>query len=463
MRVRFGPPLMRRWFHVVARQRSHELFTLNVLLASLLFAWLTKQAGLSMELGAFVAGMLIAETEFRYQVEEDIKPFRDVLLGLFFVTVGLRLDLGIVASAWPQVLLLALVPVLLKAAIVLALVRATGGSTGTAIRCAIWLAQAGEFGFVLLGLALDSGVLAEPVLQPVFAAMLVSMMATPLLTHNADRLALRLSQQEWLLRSVQLQAIARRALQQQDHVIVCGYGRCGQSLAHVLEAEKVPYVALDLDPDRVREAAAAGEPAVFGDATRRETLRAAGLQRARALAITYSDTPSSLRLLAAVKELAPHLPVLVRTAHEADIDRLRAAGATEVVHEVIEGSLMLASHALALAGVPLARVSGRVAAIRDGRYALLQGFFQGADDRPAETIEQDHVRLHAVAVAVGSRADGRRVDALELAGARLNVVVRHSQRLVSPPPELVVAAGDVLVLAGTPDQVGSAETWLVDR
>jgi CPA2 family monovalent cation:H+ antiporter-2 len=459
--LRFGPPLMKRWFNIVARQRSHELFTLNVLLATLLFAWLTDKAGLSMALGAFVAGMLISETEYRYQVEEDIKPFRDVLLGLFFVAIGTKLNLRVVAEAWPPVLLFMTVPVLFKFGLVLLLVRAFGAGAGVAIRAGVWLAQAGEFGFVLLALGSSSGLIPDQVMQPVLAAMLLSMIASPLLIEQANRIALRLSSQEWLQRSLQLQSIASRSLAREKHVIVCGYGRCGQALAHIFEAEKLPFIALDLDPDRVQAAAAAGEPVVFGDSARRETLLAAGLHRASALAITFDDTPTALRILHLVRDLAPRLPVLVRTAHEVDIDRLRAAGATEVVPEIVEGSLMLASHALALVGVPLSRVLRRVQKVRESRYALLQGFFHGADDSPQDDIEAAHTHLRAVTVTEGSGAIGKQLLELDLAGARITTLVRKSTRSVDPPGEMRVVFGDTLVLSGTLEQVGTAEASLL--
>ncbi len=459
--LRFGPPLMKRWFNVVARQRSHELFTLNVLLATLLFAWLTGQAGLSMELGAFVAGMLISETEYRYQVEEDIKPFRDVLLGLFFVAIGTLLNLRVVAEAWPQVLLFLTVPVLFKFGLVVVLVRLFGGGAGTAIRTGVWLAQAGEFGFVLLALGTTVGLVSDAALQPVLAAMLLSMLASPVLIEQANRIALRLSSQEWLQRSLQLQSIASRSLARENHVVVCGYGRCGQALAHVLEAEKVPFIALDLDPDRVREAASIGESVVYGDSARRETLLAAGLHRASALAITFDDTPTAMKILSLARELAPRLPILVRTAHEADIDKLRAAGATEVVPEIIEGSLMLASHALALVGVPLSRVLRRVRQVRDGRYSLLQGFFHGADDTDADEIEDAPLHLRAVAVSASSPSVGRPLADLDLGEARVTTLVRRSERIVDPAGDIRVEAGDTLVVSGTLDQIGTAEARLL--
>ncbi|MFO1197793.1 MAG: cation:proton antiporter [Burkholderiaceae bacterium] len=455
--LRFGPPLMKRWFNVVARRRSHELFTLNVLFATLLFAWLTSRAGLSMELGAFVAGMLIAETEFRFQVEEDIKPFRDVLLGLFFVSLGTQLDVSQLFEYWPKVLLFLVVPMLLKFAVIAALVRGFGAGAGTAVRCGVWLTQAGEFGFVLLALAGSVGIVPPALMQPALAAMLLSLIGSPLLIERANRIALRLSSQEWMQRSLQLQSIASRSLARDRHVIVCGYGRCGQALAHVLETEKVGFMALDLDPDRVREASASGESVVYGDATKRETLLAAGVHRARALAVTFDDTPATLRIIHAVRALAPQLPILVRTAHEADIDALRAAGATEVVPEIVEGSLMLASHALALAGVPLTRVLRRVRKVRESRYTLLQGFFHGADDTEGDAIEDAPVHLRAIGVAAASPVVGRTVGELALGGARVTAVVRRSQRQADPAPEFALEAGDTLVVSGTIEQIGAAE------
>jgi monovalent cation:H+ antiporter-2, CPA2 family len=459
--LRFGPTLMQGWFMQVARQRSHELFTLNILLVALLLAWLTKRAGLSMELGAFVAGMLISETEYRYQVEEDIKPFRDILLGVFFITIGMRLDLAVVLEVWPTVLALTLVPVLIKFGIVAAVCWMMRDPAPTTIRTAVWLTQGGEFAFILLTLAGDSQLIDRALLQPIMAAMLISMLASPWLIARADWLALRVSGQEWLMRSLQLQTIAARSLSRDKHIIICGYGRSGQSLAHVLEAESVPFVALDLDADRVREAATAGESVVLGDATRRETLLAAGLHRAAVLVVTYDDTPTTVRLLKVVRELAPQLPVVVRTATDAELERLRQAGATEVVPEVVEGSLMLASHALALAGAPLSRVLRRIRSIREDRYSLLRSYFHGADDRESETIEADHRRLHAVTIPRGASVVGRELSSLPLEGCDISAVVQEGRRRLQWPSDLRLQAGDTLVLVGTVEQVNAAEDRLV--
>ena len=205
---------------------------------------------------------------------------------------------------------------------------------------------------------------------------------------------MRLAASDWLLQSVALTTIAKRAIQADAHVIICGYGRSGQNLARLLESERIPYMALDLDPDRVRQAAAAGQNVVFGDAARLKSLMAAGLARATALVVSYHDTPSALKILRHVRDHAPTVPVIVRTIDDADLERLQAAGATEVVPEAIEGSLMLASHALALVGVPMRRVIRVVQDQRDARYGLLRGWFHGADDDTVEELAQ--ARLQSV-------------------------------------------------------------------
>jgi monovalent cation:H+ antiporter-2, CPA2 family len=275
-----GQRLMRGWFHVVARQKSSELFMLNVLLITLGIAYITEQAGLSLALGAFIAGVLISETEYRYQVEEDIKPFRDVLLGLFFVTIGMLLDVHVVIqNAWVAVLLIALIAS--KTLLIFGIARAFGSNTSVALRTGLALGACGEFGFVLLSHALNMNLLDQHVLQPVLAAMVLSMLATPFIIERSETIVRRWSTNEWMARAMQLTTIAAQSMKTTEHVVICGYGRSGQNLARFLEQDKVPYIALDNDPERLREAAAAGESVVFGDAARREVLIAAGIQRAR--------------------------------------------------------------------------------------------------------------------------------------------------------------------------------------
>ncbi|MFI4982423.1 MAG: cation:proton antiporter, partial [Nevskiales bacterium] len=335
-----GRAPMRAWLHLVAKRRSQELFMLNLLLLTLGLAWLADWVGLSPALGAFVAGMLLSETEYRHHVEEDVKPFRDVLLGLFFVTIGMALDLRVVFSQLPWVIAALCVPMALKFALTLGLARFFGATPGTAIRTALPLAAAGEFGFVLINLASSHDLLPGHLQQIVLAAMLLSMLATPFLLSQSAPLALRFGGSEWMLRALELHRIAARSISTEGHVVICGYGRSGQHLAAMLEQENLGYVALDLDPDRIREAAAAGHGVVYGDATRRETLVAAGIGRAAALVVSFSNVPAALRIIAYAHELNGKVPVIVRTQDDGDLDRLLAAGATEVVPEVFEGSLM---------------------------------------------------------------------------------------------------------------------------
>src|SRR5574343_343891 len=351
-----GQRLMRWWLTLVARRKSEELFVLNLLLVTLGLAWLTEHAGLSLALGAFVAGMLVAETEYRHQVETDIRPFHDVLLGLFFITIGMKLDWRPLVDSWWLVILLTALPILIKFALIAGLARLFRTPPGVALRTGLYLAQAGEFGFVLLTLGAQQQLIAPQWVSPVLASMVLSMLATPLLFMYANTIVMKLSANDWLMQSVALTSIAKKSIKAEAHVIICGYGRSGQNLARLLEAEQIPYMALDLDPDRVRQAAAAGQSVVFGDAARVQSLMAAGLARASAVVVSYHDTPSALKILDLVRAHAPRVPVIVRTIDDADLEKLKAAGATEVVPEAIEGSLMLASHALALVGVPMRRV-----------------------------------------------------------------------------------------------------------
>ncbi|MBL8289432.1 MAG: cation:proton antiporter [Rubrivivax sp.] len=456
-----GQKVMRWWLTLVARRKSEELFVLNLLLVTLGLAWLTEHAGLSLALGAFVAGMLVAETEYKHQVETDIRPFHDVLLGLFFITIGMKLDWRPVFDQWLLVLLLTTGPVLAKAALVAALTFAFRASPGVALRTGLYLAQAGEFGFVLLALGTDNGLVAPQWTSPVLASMVLSMLVTPILVHYSDRIVNKLSASDWLMQSVAMTNIAKRSMAAERHVIICGYGRSGQALARLLSQERIPYMALDLDPDRVRQAAAAGQSVVFGDAARLQSLMAAGLARAAAVVVSYHDTASALKILVQVQGHAPKVPVIVRTVDDADIDRLKAAGATEVVPEAIEGSLMLAGHALALVGVPMQRVIRITRDARDARYTLLRGYFHGADDDTVEELDQ--ARLRSVTLPQAAVAVGRRLDDLALPAIGVNVVSvrRASGRVGAADGTMVLGGGDTLVLRGTPEPLALAEEKLL--
>ncbi|MDK9724901.1 MAG: cation:proton antiporter [Sterolibacteriaceae bacterium MAG5] len=458
-----GQRLMSGWFYLVARRRSGELFMLNVLLVTLGLAWLTELAGLSLALGAFIAGMLISETEYRYQVEEDIKPFRDVLLGLFFISIGMMLDFGAIAGNWPAVLGVLALLLAGKLAVAWGLSRAFGAAPGTALRTGLWLCAGGEFGFVLLAEASRTGALAPAVIQPVLAALVLSLLLAPLIVHFSDRIVMRLVASEWLLRSMQLTQIAARTVTAEKHAILCGYGRTGQHLARFLEREGISYVALDYDPERVREAAAAGEPVVFGDCTRTEILMAAGLARASVVIITFAEIDAGLRVLHRIREVRTDVPVVARSREQDDAERLFAAGAAEVVPEALESSVMLATHALALLGVPMHKVIKRLRELREHHYELLRGFFHGATDAGDNLHEGQMPRLRAVSLGAGAWAVGRSLGEIgvEQFGAQVSAVRRRSARGLAVTAELQVEAEDIVVLLGPPKALADAENRLL--
>ena len=458
-----GKWLINPWFNVVAGQRSRELFVMNVLMVTLLLAFATKSAGLSYALGAFIAGMLISETKFRYQVESDIAPFRDILLGLFFISVGMLLNLQQIAANLGLVLLILLAFVLLKAAIVSLVIRLMQYEAGVAIRTGLILAQAGEFSFVILALGVEQHLVSGPALQLVLAAALLSMVLAPFMIQFNGRITRKLVSSYSRNSGQIVQDIDDGSKHLHNHVIICGYGRSGQYLGRFLQEESIPFVALDIDPSRVLEAAAAGENVMFGDAARRVVLEAAGAARAKALIISYADNRAAMKILHIVQEKYPQLPVIVRTVDDSNMEALREAGATEVVPEILEGSLMLASHALMLLGVPLHRVVKRIRLFREARYQLFKGYFHGISDAEDESLERQQVRLHSVIISPGSYAIGRRLVDMHLENFDVHIksIRRPNSNGMVPSNESPLAEGDVIVLLGQPTGLSNAQNALL--
>ena len=458
-----GKRLLSRWFFLVAQGKSAELFVLNVLFVTLGLAWLTEEVGLSLSLGAFVAGMLISETEFRHQVEEDIKPFRDVLLGLFFVTVGMMLNIPLVFAnfLWVLAVLVALLAV--KFALVFGLSRLFGSMTGGAMRSGLWLCAGGEFGFVLLTEIEGASIAPSLTLQVVLAAMVISMLLAPVIVHYSDRLVMRFAASEWLMRSLQLTRLAASTMATDKHAVICGFGRSGQHLARFMAYEGVTYVALDLDPDRVREAAAAGENVVYGNATKRETLVAAGISRASVLVVSFVDIRAAEQVLHHVRELRPGLPVVVRAFDDKHFEQLQRAGAAEVVPETLEAAMMLASHALIHAGVPINRVLKRIRQTRSARYRTLRGFFHGESDHDEDAYDGDELRLCSVSLVEGAYAIGKTLGEVVDAGQGVEVTSIRRRDIMSldPREDTCFEAGDVVVLLGAPGALALAEGRLL--
>jgi CPA2 family monovalent cation:H+ antiporter-2 len=384
--VAIGRLVLRPALRTVARGGTPELFTGIVLLLVLGIGWLTEQAGLSMALGALLAGLLVAETEFRPQVESDVEPFRGILLALFFMTVGMGIDPGLI---WRHALLVAgLLAALVagKAVVLAGLCRAFGLSLGVGAGIGLMLAQGGEFAFVLFTLASGRGVLSVEAAQLAILVVGLSMAVTPGLLAAARAVFHRHGHPPGAGA-----ALAHETRELRDHVVIGGFGRVGQTLALLLESRLVPYVALDLDAERVAEARRRELPVYFGDASRAEVLKAAGVERARLAAITLDQPGSAARSVQVIREMLPDLPVLVRARDVAQAEQLAGSGATEVVPEIVEGSLQLGEILLRRLGVTRDEAEQVLDEFRGRTYSRLSDLIGGRLASPGRSTGGDQV------------------------------------------------------------------------
>lgn len=456
-----GRWLLRPLFHLVASMRSAEVFTLTVLGVSLLAAWTTSALGLSMAFGAFLAGMMLGDTEFRHQVESTIRPFRDVLLGLFFVGIGMLFDPFSLPAIWHWALLGACLLMLVKILLVAQIVRWAGLDPLTAWRTGILLAVGGEFGFALLALGLDAKIIDEQLAQIVLTSVLFSMVFAPFLIRYNHGLASFFARCKPEKMDDNLPGIEElKSTDLRDHVILCGYGRIGQSLARFLEAEHIPYVALDLDPTKVREAHLAGQSVFYGDAAERDLLESLGLEKARLMVIAHEDVAAAHKALNHIRQLRRDLPVMVRTRDEGPVETLRRAGATEVVPETLEAALMIASQALLLLKVPSKRVMHLIQEQRESHYQSLKGYFRGVsvlEDEEESSLE----RLRAFELGEECSLLGKSLSELALPEVVITTLVRDGQRHTNPSQTLRLQSGDRLVLFGTRENLERAERYLL--
>jgi len=452
--------LLPRLFHEVARSHSAELFVLLALVIVLLTAWLTHLLGLSPALGAFLAGMLLGESNYRHQIEADIRPFRDILLGLFFVSIGMLIDLQLFASHGLEILGLTLALLAIKGVVVAALVKLRGSDSETAWRSGVALAQGGEFCFALMAQMQQTRLLPEDLGHLLLAATFCSMLVTPLMLRGAPALAARLHRKP--NQEVQLEEIQAQSASLSGHVLICGYGRVGQSIGRFLRREQLAFIALDDDPVRVQEAAAGEQRVHYGDSRRGELLAAIGLERARLLVIAVDKTDVAMSVLKAARHFNTQVPILVRTRDDSLRDELRAAGATAVVPELLESSLMLASHALVMLGVPQERVQQRIDEVRQSRYRLLHGFYQGAQTSPVDSEGLPKVMLHAVNLGADAYACGRPLTelGLDLLGVEVQAVQRDGEE-VALATDTCLHAGDAVLLSGPSNAIDACQARLL--
>jgi CPA2 family monovalent cation:H+ antiporter-2 len=459
---KFGKNILNFWFELVAKQRSRELFVLNVLMVTLLMAAATNFVGLSYALGAFVAGMLISETKYRYQVESDIAPFRDILLGLFFISVGMLLNVSVLVEHIGLIILLLILFLVFKIGLIALLTKFYGFEMGVGVRTGIILGQAGEFSFVVLALGLQTNLIDGDSLQLVLSVAVLSMLVAPFIIQKNGRIA-RALVKSYSRNSIKVvDTIQEHSQDLRDHVIICGYGRSGQYLGRFLREENIPYVALDMDASRVQEAASAGENVIYGDAGRRSVLEAAGLARAKAVIISYAETRGTMKVLHVIQERQPSLPVIVRTHDDSEMDALRDAGAAEVVPEILEGSLMLASHALVTLGIPLNRVVKRIRLFREERYKMFKGYFRGVSD--ADTATASLPQLHSVEVYKNFYAHGLRLDHIPFGDFTVEVKQLRRPNMpepIAPRDDIMLNEGDILVLLGSNAALIAMEVYLI--
>ncbi|MBT8765151.1 cation:proton antiporter [Metapseudomonas boanensis] len=452
--------LLPRLFHEVAQAHSAELFVMLALVIVLLTAWLTHLLGLSMALGAFLAGMLLGESHYRHQIEADIRPFRDILLGLFFVSVGMLIDLRqFVDEGW-LILGLTLLLLTIKGTVVALLAKLRGDDFEGAWRTGLALAQGGEFCFALVAQAQKSSLLAGSIGSLLLTATFCSMAITPLLLRSAPRLAAHLRRKN--REHYRVDDVAASSASLEHHVVICGYGRVGQSIGRILRREEIPFVALDDDPVRVQEATAGESNVHFGDSRRADLLEAVGTARAKLLVVAVNDTDSALSIVEQARHLHESLPILVRTRDDSRLEELQQAGASEVVPEVLESSLMLASHALLLLGLSHGRVKTHLDEVRRNRYRLLHGYYHGAQANLLDAGEQPRRLLHAVNLNEDAFACGRTLEELALEDLELELQgVRRDGQEVPLAHSLSLMVGDAVLISGTLAAIEAGESRLL--
>ncbi|HCH69025.1 MAG TPA: potassium transporter [Colwellia sp.] len=455
-----GKWLLPKVFNIIAQVRTDELFVLTTLLVTLLASAITQWFGLSMALGAFLAGMMLSESEYKHQLEADIRPYRDILLGLFFITVGMKLNVALLVSSPLSLLAIMLSFMLVKVIVIKVLAIRAGESPKDAWASGLILAQMGEFGFVLIALANQVKLLPSDVSSMLLGAGVISMAITPYMIDHARSWSLFLSQEKSTATDDLEQLPENENLK--DHVIICGFGRIGQTVSRFLKQELIDFVAIDIDPLRTRTAREAGENVLFGSSRQTELLNAAHLSQAKLVVIAFGEDKQSLEVIQKVRSLSPNVPILVRTRNDDHLDMLYDAGANEVVPESLEGSLMLVSQVLSLTGVPFSRIMRRVQKERKNHYNHLHGFFQGEHTNMSpEAIDRIEF-AHAILINDDSFGCGKSIESLNLDKRKVKVIAlrRGDIECESPEDNTILQNQDTLIIRGKPRGVEGADRYI---
>ena len=451
-----GQHLVRPAVRAVATTHSHELFTLFILMIALLAAWLTWQLGLSLAMGAFLAGIMLAETEYQHHIENEIRPFRDVLMGLFFISVGSQFDWHIIISDPLTVAVLTLGLIIGKGLAIIVIASYAGNARGIAIKTGILLGQGSEFGFALLAVAITTGLLDLGLSQPIIAAIILSMAISPLLIKYNEPIACYFDPSYRDSRNKDEASIAEASRELEGHVILCGFGRTAQNLAQFLKRVNIPFIAVELEADIVTDAREAGERVFLGDSSNPGILRNAGIERARVLVISFTEIKASEHIARAARSLAPDIPMIIRTRDDRHLERLLECGADEVIPDTVESSMMLARHTLTALGENPQSIDEMLDEARAGHYARVRAFFHSKDDVDLDTPDNHH--MHSVEILSSYHAAGRSIDSLKcLDRVRIIALRRNGISSNEPLVEVELLAGDVLVIEGHPDDIQAAE------
>ena len=455
-----GKLILPKLFDEIARARSDELFVLTAIMVVVFTGALTYSLGLSAALGAFLSGMMLGESKYRHQLDADIRPFKDILMGLFFVSIGMMLNLSLLVEQWSLLLICLPLLILAKSTIVALIYFNRRAKRRSALKSGFYLAQVGEFGFVVLALAQKNALLSDATVSLIIALGVLSMAMTPILMHKADSLAKHLIKSHELLDKPLPTPTTCELMK--DHVVICGFGRVGQTIARFLKKEAIAYIAMDQDPVRIQEAIVGGEKVLFGDSRHRDILKNCHVDKAKLVVITFDDNHSVMQVLSACKEMGQDIEVMIRTRDDTDMRKLKEAGAQTVVPETLEGSLMLVSQVLFLSGVPMSRVLKRIQIERKNQYKFMHGYFHG--DESSHNMELDLEQLHAVALPLDAYAIGQSVGELPLERLRITLrgIRRNHEEISEPDSDFVINEDDVLVLCGKPRRVERAERYLLN-
>lgn len=460
--VAIGKWLLPPLFTEISKTRSEELFVLTVLVVALLAAAAAHALGLAMALGAFMAGMMLGESHFRHQIEAEIRPFRDVLLGIFFVSIGLIIDVELITNFWPRIVFFSICLIIFKTALIALLCRFFGNSGTVSIRTGLVLSQGGEFGFALLALAVKGTLVPHDVASFFLSIIVISMAATPFLVSNSEKIADRLlvrKQKKAEPVTEDLDQLPEETLD--HHVILCGYGRVGQTISRFLIQENIPYVAVDDDPVRVQRARAAGEHVHYGSARKMKVLQQLGLMQANLVVISFDDHATARHMIHEIRQVRDSVPILVRTRDDAHLLELQQAGATEVIPETLEASLMLVSHVMVALGLSGRKVFRSIEQVRKERYKMLHGFIVGQHGAYGMSSYQGH--LQPIYIPATCYAANKTVGELNLEakGASIHTIRRGNDTVMNPGDDTTLLAEDVVVVTGEHAAIEAAEAYLL--